>query len=99
MKLLLVIIAFPTLLVFLLTIAMVRSAQQKYQRRQIERKAYLAQLGWASALWGSLVLLGGAMMNGMGLGAKSPLIILALAVLVGGAFFARLTKGVLWGKV
>ena len=98
MKLLLVIIAFPTLLVFLLTIAMVRSAQQKYGRGEIDRKAYLSQLGSASALWGSLVLLGGAMMNGMGLGAKSPLIILALAVLVGGAFFARLTKGVLWGK-
>lgn len=99
MKLLLVILAFPTILVFLLTIAMVRSAQQKYRRREMERGAYLTQLGWASALWGSLVLLGGAMMNGMGLGAKSPLIILALAVLVGGTFFARLTKGVLWGKV
>lgn len=98
MKLFLVILAFPTLFVFLLTIAMVRSAQQKYERQQMARDHYLRQIGTASALWGSLVLFGGAIMTGMGLGAKSPFIILAVAVLVGGGFFARLSKGVLWGK-
>ena len=99
MKLLLVILAFPALFLLLLTTAMVKSAQERYRRRQIERGALLSQLALAAALWGSLVLLGGALAGGFGLGAKSPLIVMVLALLVGGAVFARLSKGVLWGKL
>jgi hypothetical protein len=98
MKFLLLILAFPAILLFLLTAAMVRSAQQRYVRHQIERSALLGQYAFASSLWGSLVLLGGALMNGFGLGVKSPLVVLALAVVVGGVFFARLSYGVLWNK-
>ena len=98
MKFALIILAFPTIIVFLLTAAMVRSAQQRYRSQKIERGVFIGQVATAAALWGSLVLLGGALMSGFGVAVKSPLIILALALLVGAVVFARLSKGVLWGK-
>ena len=98
MKILFLILAVPALFAFLLSIAMVRSAQQRYARRQIERGALLGYLATAAALWGGFILLAGALMNGMGLGAKSPLVVLGVALVAGLAIFAHLTRGVLWGK-
>ena len=98
MKLVLLILGLPAVFVFLLTATMVRSAQQRYRRGQADRHALIGQLGLAAALWASLVFLAGALMLGLGVGAKSPLLILALALLVGGVSFALMSRGLLWGK-
>lgn len=98
-KLILLILGLPTLFVFLLTASMVRSAQTRYRRGQVARRALAGQLGLAAALWASLVFLAAALMVGLGVGAKSPLLILALAVLVGAVSFAVMSRGLLWGKV
>ncbi len=98
MKLALVILGFPIILVFLMTIGMVRSAQQRYERRQIDRGEVLGYLAFAAALWGGVALLGGALMSGFGVGWVSPWRLLAVGLIVAGVVFARLSKGVLWGK-
>ena len=64
----------------------------------MDRNGLVSQLGLAAALWASLVFLAGALMLGLGVGAKSPLIILALAILVGAISFAVMSRGLLWGK-
>ncbi len=98
MKLALVILGFPIILVFLMTIGLVRSANQRYERRQIDRGEVLGYLAFAAALWGAVVLLGGALMSGFGVGWVSPWGLLAVAFVVAVVVFARLSKGVLWGK-
>ncbi len=98
MKLVFLILGLPVLFVFLLTATMVRSAQQRYRRGQANRGNLAAQLGLAATLWASLVFLAGALMLGLGIGAKSPLLILALAILVGAVSFAVMSRGLLWRK-
>lgn len=77
---------------------MVRSAQTRYRRGQVDRSGLIGQLGLAAALWASLVFLAAALMAGLGVGAKSPIVILALAVVVGAVSFAVMSRGLLWGK-
>lgn len=98
MKFALVILGFPIILVFLMTIGMVRSANQRYERRQIDRGEVLGYMAFAAALWGAVALLGGALMSGFGVGWVSPWGALAVALVVAALVFARLSKGVLWGK-
>ncbi|MFN8484948.1 MAG: hypothetical protein U0768_18080 [Anaerolineae bacterium] len=98
MKLVLLILGLPTLFIFLLTASMVRSAQTRYRRGRLDRGALVGQLGLAAALWASLVFLAAALMVGLGVGAKSPLLILVLALLVGAVSFGVMSRGLLWGR-
>lgn len=98
MKLALVILSFPIILVFLITAAVVRSAQQRYARQEIDRGGYLGYLALAAVLWGAVALLGGALFTGFGVGG-SPLGSFTVAVVVALMVFARLSKGALWGKM
>lgn len=98
MRLFLVILAFPAIFFLLITAIMARWTRDRYLRREIDKSMVIRQLGLASALWGSLVLLAGVMMSSFGLGSRSLITLVLVALLVTGVAFAMLSKGVLWGR-
>lgn len=98
MRIFLVILAFPAIFFLLITVILARWTRDRYLRQEIDKATVIRQLGLASALWGSLVLLGGVMMSSFGLGSRSLVNVIFVALLVTAVAFATLSKGVLWGR-